>query len=122
MRLSLPNGRVLPAVLIAAAAAAFALPAAARAQAPAAADEVELRISTRGLDLARPEDRARLRHRVGAATEQLCGEAWYEGLDRIMLADACRRNVASSAEPQIAALVRRDMQFAEARADARRRG
>ena len=124
MTISLPHGRLLPAVLAAAAAAALALPAAARSQAPgAAAGEVEVRhVPTRGLDLAQPGDRKRLRHRIGAAVEELCGDGWYAGLARRMLAAACRRNAGLSAAPQIAARVRRDVQFAEARAAARRRG
>ena len=120
MQICFPKGRVMPALVVAAAAAALALPAAARAQTPGGnAPDVEMRrVATRGLDLAQREDRSRLHRRVGAAIEQLCGEAWYEGLDRRMLVDACRRNAALSAAPQIAALVRRDVQLAEARATA----
>ena len=124
MTISLPRGRLLPALLVAAAAAAFALPAAAKSQVPGvAAGEVEVRhVPTRGLDLAQPGDRKRLRHRIGAAVEELCGDGWYEGLERRMLAEACRRNAAFGAEPQVAALVRRDVQFAEARAALRPAG
>jgi UrcA family protein len=123
MHVSLPRGRVLPALAVAAALAAVAVPAATRAQVPAAAADVEVRhVSTRGLDLSQPNDLRRLHRRVAAATEQLCGEAWYEGLERRMLVDACRLNATLSAAPQIAARISRDVQYAEARAAARRAG
>src|SRR4051812_24404787 len=124
MTFSFPNGRLLPALLVAAAAAAIALPAAARAQAQdgSTGGAEGRRVSTPGLDPAQREDRSPPHHRAAAPAAQLCGEAWYEGLERRMLVDACRRNASLSAAPQIAVRISRDVLYAEARAAARRAG
>jgi UrcA family protein len=122
MIFSLPRGRVLPAALVAAVVAALALPAAARAQSPAAGDAVKVYVPTHGLDLAQANDLRRLRHRIEAAVDRICGDAFDPALDRRMLADTCRRRAARFAEPQVEALVRRDAEYAAARASARRAG
>jgi UrcA family protein len=123
MRLSLPTGRVLPALLVAAATAAFALPAAARSAAPTQPDDlVTIYVPTQGLNLAQSADLRRLRHRIDLAVDQICGDPWNMGLDESMRVDVCRRHIVHSAEPQVDALVRRDVQFAAARTAARPAG
>jgi UrcA family protein len=122
MIFTLPTGRVLPAALVAAAVAALALPAAARAQAPAAGDVVEVHVPTRGLALARSDGLRQLHRRIEAAVDQICGDAFDPGLDRRMLVDTCRRHAVRGAEPQVDALVRRDVEYAAARAAARAAG
>jgi UrcA family protein len=117
MHFSLPKGRALPALLVAAAAAAFALPAATRAQAPVApGDLVTVYVTTHGLDLAQSADLRKLHHRIDLAIDQICGEPWNMRLDERMRVDTCRRHSVRIAQPQVDALVRRDVQFAAARA------
>jgi UrcA family protein len=123
MQISLPKGRLLPAILLAGAAASLALPAATRAEgATRPGDVVTVYVHTHGLDLAQPRDLRQLRHRIDVAIDQICGEPWNMGLNERMRVDTCRRHSVRIAEPQVEALIRRDVQYAADRAVARPAG
>ena len=95
------------------------MPQVALADASITNEVVARHVSTRGLDLANAGDLVRLRGRVRVAIRSICGEQSATDLEQSILVDRCRRVAALSAEPQIAALVRRDTQYAAIRAGAR---
>lgn len=89
---------------------------AAVAATPASAFETSSRqsVSYRDLDLARPDDVARLRKRIAAAIEDVCGshatsESWAD-LD----ISRCRAAARARTEAQLAAILERTVRFASA--------
>ena len=94
---------------------AMSLATPAATQTPVQSDLVVRHVPTRGLDLANPSDVGRLRHRIEVAITQICGVPSEADLFRGMLIDKCRRMAALSAEPQIAARIQRDAEYAAAR-------
>jgi UrcA family protein len=94
---------------------AMSLAAPAAAQAVVQSEVVVRYVSTRGLDLANPADVKHLRRRVEVAVTKICGVSSQADLLGGTLIDNCRRIAARSAEPQIAARIQRDTEYAAAR-------
>jgi UrcA family protein len=67
------------------------------------------------LDLSKATDIAKLRHRVAAATEAVCGSYAQSSEDAAHEIARCRREVKASVDPQLARLIgSRDARYARA--------
>ena len=64
-------------------------------------------VSTAGLDLGRPADRARLQRRLADAVENVCGSYAATSADEQRVIGRCRRAAWAGVETQLAALASR---------------